>query len=64
MLVRSFPVTSGKRLTRDVFDTLPHNPSLLMTSLTQTAGHKMAALTAVFLPLSDVGFEQRGPRIE
>ena len=35
-----------------------------MTSLTQTAGHKMAALTVMFSQLSTVDFQQRGPKIE
>ena len=56
MLVRSVPIKNRKRLL--------HMPVLFMTSLTQTAGQKMAALTVVLSRLSDVDFEQTGPEIE
>ena len=35
-----------------------------MTSLTQTAGHKMAALTVVFTGLSDFNILQDGREME
>ena len=42
---------------------LPHIPALFMTSLTQTDGHKIAAITVVFPCLLNVDFEQTGPGI-
>ena len=48
-----------KRLSRDVYILLPltySQSSLVMTSLRQTAGHKMAALTVIFSQLSNVDF--------
>ena len=50
---------SPKKLARDFFIILPHVPALLMTSLIQTAAHKMAALTVVRSPLSNVDFLHR-----
>ena len=44
-----------KRQARDVFQFFL-TTSLFVTSLTQTAGHKMAALAAVFSRLPNVGF--------
>ena len=43
-------------LARGVIDTGPLIPSLFITSLIQTAGHKMAALKVVFLRLSNIDF--------
>ena len=42
---------------------LTNTPALLMTSLIQTAGHKMAALTGVVSRLWNVDFYQTGPEI-
>ena len=55
LLLRSSP----KKLARDFFIILPHVPALLTTSLIQTAAHKMAALTVVRSPLSNVDFLHR-----
>ena len=46
LLVGLLPVKINKRLARDVPS--PRNLTLFMTSLTQTAGHKRAAVTVVF----------------
>ena len=48
-----------KRLAPGIFDTLPHILALFMTSLMQTAGHKMAAFMVMCLQLSDVDFFYR-----
>ena len=58
---RSLRPMSKKRWARDVFVLLPHMPTLLMTSLTQSDGPKMAAPTVVtfflfFLRLRNVDF--------
>ena len=58
MTVGFLPMKSRTSLTCDVFDTFVTGPGLVydMTSLIQTTGHKMAALTVVFLRLSNVEF--------
>lgn len=56
VLVRSLPVKSRKMLARGVSDTQSRMPVLLMTTLMQTGGKKMAALRVVFTPLSIVAF--------
>ena len=48
MLFRSLLMKREKRMTRDVLTLLPHIPRLFMTSPTQTAGNKMAAITVLF----------------
>ena len=47
--VHSLPMKSRKRLARETFDTIV---TLIMMSLTQTAGHKMATFTVIFSQLS------------
>ena len=56
MSVHSLPMKSRKRLAPGIFDTLPRILALFMTSLMQTAGHKMAALMVMCLQLSNVDF--------
>ena len=47
MLLCSLPMRSRKRLARDVIDTsVTFAPVLFVTSLIQTAEHKMAVLTS------------------
>ena len=48
MLVCCLPIKSRKVLTRDCLKPLPHMSALLMTSVTQIAGRKMAAVAIVF----------------
>ena len=55
MLVRSqLSVKSRERLTHDVMVTAATHAGLFMTSQAQTATHKMVALTAALLRLSNV----------
>ena len=49
LLLGSLPVKINKRLARDVLS--PRNLTLFMTSPTQTAGHKRAAVTVVLSEL-------------
>ena len=50
MLLRSIRTKSRKELAHDVIELVPHMPAFLMTSQIQIARHKMAALTAAFVP--------------
>ena len=54
-----FFIEEQKTRVRDVFLTLPHLPALFVTSLIYTAWHKMAELTVVFSPLSNVDLISR-----
>ena len=53
MLVRSGFTNQEQKNVTDLIP-LAHIPALFMTSPTQTAGHKMAALTIVFSQLENV----------
>ena len=55
--VGSVTMKSKENMSRDVFDTLATQASL-MTSPILTAEQKMAALTVAFLRLSNVDFQQ------
>ena len=63
MLVSSLPRNCTKGWLVTYTDTLTIHAGLFMTSLIQTAGHKMAALTVVFQRLSNVDYKQAGPEI-
>ena len=57
-MICSLQTKSTKRLARDVTDTCTTHADYVMTSKTQTARHKMSALTAVSSRLSNVDFKQ------
>ena len=57
-MICSLQTKSTKRLAHDVTDTCATHADYVMTSKTQTAGHKMSALTAVSSRLSNVDFKQ------
>ena len=64
MLVCTLPMKSRRSLAHDIYDNFATHAGLVVTSLLQTAGHKMAAPTVMFLPLSIVTFSQTGREIQ
>ena len=54
MLVRSLPIKSRKGWVRDAFDAFPTQSGLVHDVINLIAGWKIAALTIVFSPLSNV----------
>ena len=64
MSVHSLPMKSRKRLAPGIFYTLPRILALFMTSLMQTAGHKMAALMVMCCNFQTLIFLQTGAEME